>query len=203
MKVRSVTRYLTLGLLIFVTACSPLVVIVQPTSGGPSPPAQLTQDKNAIYTAAAQTIQAQMPTQYAAPATPVPATATQIAVELPSATSALVARKVTAASIDIELEQGSGTACTADSTYFIHAHITAGGPTTAYYEIGSTAGQIAAGNFQNNGLIPYVTGIVVFDQEDTKTINLRFVGPYPYPDHITVNLRVNGGEWHNTKLSCQ
>jgi len=29
------------------------------------------------------------------------------------------------------------------------------------------------------------------------------IGPYPYPDDITINLRVNGGEWHNTKLSCQ
>jgi len=33
--------------------------------------------------------------------------------------------------IDIELEQGSGKACTADSTYFVHASITADGPTTA------------------------------------------------------------------------
>jgi len=113
--------------------------------------------------------------------------------------------KVTAASIAIELEQGSGTACTANSTYFVHANIAADGPTTASYEIGSTAGQIPAGNFQdaNNGLSPYVTGTVVFDEAGTKTINLRFVGPYPYPGDITVNLRVNGGEWHNAKLSCQ
>ncbi len=116
------------------------------------------------------------------------------------------AGKVTAASIDIELEQGSGTACTADSTYFVHASITANGPATASYEIFSTAGQIAAGNFQdsNNGeLSPFVSGTVVFDQADTKTINLRFVGPYPYPDDITVVLRVNSGEFYNTKLSCQ
>ena len=110
------------------------------------------------------------------------------------------AGKVTAASIEIELEQGSGTACTANSTYFVHASITADGPATASYEIGSTAGQIPAGNFQDYGL--YVTGTLVFDQADTKTINLRFVGPYPYPSDITVNLRVNDGEWHNTKLSC-
>ena len=103
---------------------------------------------------------------------------------------------VTASAIDISLEQGSGKACTADSTYFVHASITADGPTTATYEIGSTAGQIPAGNFQDNGLTPYVSGTVVFDQADTQTINLRFVGPYPYPDDITVKLRVNGGEWH-------
>jgi hypothetical protein len=39
-------------------------------------------------------------------------------------------------------------------------------------------------------------------QAGTKTINLRFVGPYPYSGDITINLRVNGGEWHNTKLRC-
>jgi Ig-like domain-containing protein len=113
--------------------------------------------------------------------------------------------KVTAASIAIELEQGSGAVCTTNSTYFVHVSITADGPSTASYEIGSTAGQIPAGNFQdaNNGLSPYVTGSLTFDQAGTKTINLRFVGPYPYPSDITVNLRVNGGAWHNTKLSCQ
>jgi len=113
---------------------------------------------------------------------------------------------ITAASIDIELEDGSGTVCSTDATYFVHAYITADGATTATYEINSTAGQIAAGNFQNlnnNGLSVSVSGSVVFDQADTETINLRFVGAYPYPDDITVNLRVNGGEWHNTKLSCQ
>jgi hypothetical protein len=116
------------------------------------------------------------------------------------------AGKITAASIAIELEAGSGTVCTAGSTYFVHANFTANGAATATYEIGSTAGQIPAGNFQNSsntGLSLYVSDVVVFDQAGTKTINLRFVGPYPHPDDITINLRVNGGEWHNTKLSCQ
>ena len=116
------------------------------------------------------------------------------------------AGKVTAESINIELEQGSGAVCTADATYFVRAYITADGPTTASYEIGSTAGQIPAGNFTDGYLTPvspveYGTGI--FDQAGTKTISYRFVGPYLYPDDITVNLRVNGGEWHNTKLNCQ
>lgn len=112
------------------------------------------------------------------------------------------AGEVTTASIDIEPEQGSGAVCTAGSTYFVHAYITADGPTTASYEIGSTAGQIAAGYFEANGLTPYVSSTLVFDQAETKTINLHFVGPYPYPDDITVNLRVNSGEWHNARLSC-
>ncbi len=110
---------------------------------------------------------------------------------------------VTATSIDIVPEQGSGDACKAASTYFVHAYITTDGPTTASYEIGSTAGQIPAGYFQSNGdASPYLTGTMVFDRADTKAINLRFVGPYPYPDDITVSLRVNDGEWINTKLYC-
>ena len=100
---------------------------------------------------------------------------------------------VTATSIDIEPEQGSGDACTSNSTYFVHAYITADGPVTADYEIGSTAGQIPAGYFEQNGQQTlYVTGRIIFDQADTKRIDLRFVGPYPHPDDITVNLRVNG-----------
>jgi hypothetical protein len=110
---------------------------------------------------------------------------------------------VTATAIDIVPEQGSGEACTSNSTYFVHAYITTDGPATASYEIGSTAGQISAGYFEDgNGLSEYVTGTLSFTEADTKTINLRFVGPYTYPDDITVNLRLNGGEWINTKLIC-
>ncbi len=113
---------------------------------------------------------------------------------------------ITASSIDIELEQGSGAACSADATYFVHAYITADGPTSASYEIESSAGQIPAGNFQvgsSGALDPVEYGNAVFDAAGTKTISLRFVGPYPYPDDITVMVRVNDGDWHSTKLSCQ
>lgn len=116
------------------------------------------------------------------------------------------AGRITAASIDIQLEQGPGVVCTADSTYLVHAYITADGPTTASYEIGSSAGQIPAGNFTlgyTTPVYPADYGNVQFDQAGTQTISLRFVGPYPHPDDITVMLRVNGGDWHNTKLSCQ
>ncbi|HEY5982268.1 MAG TPA: NBR1-Ig-like domain-containing protein, partial [Anaerolineales bacterium] len=51
-----------------------------------------------------------------------------------------VAGNVTNASVGIDLEQGSGAICTADSTYFVRAQITADGPTTASYEIDSSAG---------------------------------------------------------------
>jgi len=114
--------------------------------------------------------------------------------------------KITDQSITIELEQGSGMVCTANSTYFVHASISTDGATTATYEIGTTAGQIPAGYFQTSPTGPvslYLTGMLAFDQAGTKTMDYRFVGPYPYPDDITVNLRVNGEEWYNTKLSCQ
>lgn len=113
---------------------------------------------------------------------------------------------VTAASIAIEREEGSGTVCTASATYFVHASITTDGPATASYEISSTAGQITAGSFEDGNkqaLSPTVTGRLIFSQADTKVINLRFVGPYPYPSDITVILRVNGGEFHNANLTCQ
>ena len=208
MNAKYITKYMILGLLIFLAACSPLIVMMQPTGGAPSSSAQPTQDINAIYTAAVQTIQAQTPTQAATTATSVPATASPTEVEQPATASTPVATegKVTAASIAIELEQGSGTACTAGSTYFVHATITADGPATASYEIGSTAGQISAGYFEDpdtHSLSPVVSGTLAFDQADTKTVHLRFVGPYPYPDNISVVLRVNGGEFYTARLSCR
>lgn len=112
---------------------------------------------------------------------------------------------ITNASITIDLEQGSGTICTADATYLVRAYITADGPMTASYEIESTAGQISAGYFTDGYLTPVFPveqGTLSFVQPDTKTISYRFVGPYPYPGDITILLRVNGGEWHNVKLLC-
>jgi len=114
--------------------------------------------------------------------------------------------KITAASIDIEPEQGSGPVCTPNSTYFVHAYLTADGPTTVTYEIDSTAGQTPAGFFQtSNDSDPSLSipGTLVFDQADTKTVNLRFTGPYPYPDNITILLWVNRSDWYQAKLSCQ
>jgi hypothetical protein len=210
MKTKSISRiskYLVLGLLILLTACSRLIV------SSSSEAYLTTQDANPIYPAAAQTIRSQTPAHSTAAATLVPPEATQAEVQQPAPTSVPTKNgieasdgKVTEESIGIHLEQGSSVVCTADSTYFVHATITTNGPTTASYEISSTAGQIAAGNFQDmdsHVLSPTVTGTVVFDQADTKNIHLHFVGPYPYPDDITVFLRVNDGELVNAKLSCQ
>ncbi len=110
---------------------------------------------------------------------------------------------VTATAIDIVPEQGSGDACTANSTYFVHAYISTDGPTSVSYEIGSSAGQISAGYFEQSGeKMPYVEGLLQFDKADKQAVNLRFVGPYPYPNNISIMLRVNGGEWVSTKLYC-
>jgi Ig-like domain from next to BRCA1 gene/WD40-like Beta Propeller Repeat len=110
---------------------------------------------------------------------------------------------VTSTAIDIVQEQGSGDACTANATYFVHAYISTNGPTSVSYEIGSSSGQISAGYFEKNGeLSPYISSTLDFTQAATKTINLRFVGPYPYPDDISVILRVNGGAWVKTRLDC-
>jgi len=111
--------------------------------------------------------------------------------------------KVTDYSIGISQEQGSGEVCTADATYFVHAYITTDGPATVPYEIGSSAGQISAGYFEDeNGKYSYVTGELSFDKASTQQVDLRFVGAYPHPDDITVMLRVAGGEWLSTKLYC-
>ncbi len=110
---------------------------------------------------------------------------------------------VTATSIDIVPEQGSGEACTATSTYFVHGYISTDGPATVRYEIGSSAGQISAGSFELNGTpAPYVEGLLQFEKAEDKRIDLHFIGPYPYPDDISVMLRVNGGDWVTTRLNC-
>ncbi len=115
-------------------------------------------------------------------------------------------------SIEIELEQGSGEACTPNATYLVHAYVSASGPLSALYEVDSTAGQISAGYFidpDSNALRNTVEGTVKFDASlfaadgvQTITLPFRFVGPYPYPDDITVNFWVDGGKWVSAKLPC-
>ncbi len=113
--------------------------------------------------------------------------------------------------IDIELEQGSGEACTPDATYLVHAYVQADGPLSALYEIDSTAGQIAAGSFidASGAHVTTVEGTAKFDASlfaadgaPTITIPLRFVGPYPYPKDIQVNFWVDGGQWVHAKVEC-
>ena len=116
--------------------------------------------------------------------------------------------KVTDYSIKIEQEQGSGDACSANATYFVTATITADGVVAASYEVfsASAGGQIpTGGNFQDltdNGLSESVAAGLIFDKAETKTLTWRLTGPYSYPNDITVNLRVNDGEFKSASVDC-
>lgn len=192
-------RILILCLVVLLTACS-TVMTPQTTREPLQPtPERITEDTAVTQTPVVATATALPPTSAPTPTVAEQLAATSVPVDQENGT-------VTAATIAIEREEGSGTICTANATYFVHASITTDGPATASFEISSLAGQIAAGNFEdvnNQTLSPSVSGKLIFTQADTKTMNLRFVGPYPYPGDITVVLRVNGGEFHHTKLSCQ
>lgn len=121
--------------------------------------------------------------------------------------------KVTGASIDIGFEQGSGSPCTPGATYFVHAYITADGPTTAHYSLDSSNGQGSAGYFMqgyDGSLYRTVEGVQEFDASmfpngGIKTITLpyRFVGPYDNPGNITVSISVDNSHWYSAKLRCE
>ncbi len=122
--------------------------------------------------------------------------------------------KIVDQSINIDVEQGSGNSCTPGATYLVHAFITADGPLSARYQVTSTtSGQVPAGFFvgaSENDLLTAVNGIVDFDpvlfaQGGTRTITvpLRFVGPYPHPDDITVTLVVAGGSSSSATVYCK
>ena len=122
--------------------------------------------------------------------------------------------KIVAQSISIDLEQGSGDSCTPGATYLVHALVTADGPLSARYQVTSTTvGQVPAGSFvgaSESDLLTVVNGVVDFDpvlfnQGGTRTITvpLRFVGPYPHPDDITVTLVVAGGTSSSVNVYCK
>ena len=134
-------------------------------------------------------------------------TQTPAPVAAPTQTPAAAA-KVTDYSIKIEQEQGSGAICQNTTTYLVTAMITADGVTAANFEVSaaSSGGQIpAGGNFQdltNNGLSQSITSALAFDKAQEKTITWRLIGPYSYPNDITVKMRVNGGEFKSATLDC-
>ncbi len=128
-----------------------------------------------------------------------------------SGASGLPGARIVDQIIDIELEQGSGEACTAEATYLVHAYVKADGPLSALYEIDSTAGQISAGYFVDasgaklttvEGTVKFDASLFAADGAPTVTIPLRFVGPYPYPKDIQVNFWVDGGQWVHAKVQC-
>ncbi len=129
-----------------------------------------------------------------------------------SGASGLPGARIVDQVVDIELEQGSGEACTPEATYLVHAYVKADGPLSALYEIDSTAGQIAAGYFVDastgaklttvEGTVKFDASLFAADGAPTITLPFRFVGPYPYPDNIQVNFWVDGGQWVSAKVTC-
>ena len=111
---------------------------------------------------------------------------------------------ITDAAVRIVLEQGSGAACTNQSTYFVYFDMTSNGPTSAKYEISATdaSGQVADGTFATFAS-PYVSDAWQFATAEKKTVALRLIGPYVYPDKITIRARVNGGDWQQAQVACK
>jgi hypothetical protein len=101
-------------------------------------------------------------------------------------------------------EQGSGAPCNANATYFVYVDITADGPASAEYQIYLTdaSGQVPNGIFEDHAA-PQADGTWTFDAAKTETVSLHVVGPYAYPDSVTVRVSVNGTAWQSATASCQ
>ena len=106
-------------------------------------------------------------------------------------------------SLRIVLEQGSGPACTGTSTYFVYLTLTSTGPANAQYQIYLTdaSGQVPNGKFDTNNL-PQVDGTATFTAAGTQTVNLRVVGPYSYPNSVTVRANLNGKAVQAATAAC-
>jgi hypothetical protein len=143
-----------------------------------APTAQPTLDVNAVYTAAAQTMQAQ-------------------------ATPTVAVGGITNVSVRIVPEGASGAPCSGTSTYTVFMDITSNGPTSAAYDVYLTdsSGQIADGSFDGFAS-PEVKDSLKFTAASTQTVQLRVVGPYGYPDGITVRGKVNGNDFNSVKIAC-
>ena len=145
---------------------------------GAAKPAQPTVDVNAIYTFAAQTMQAQ-------------------------ATPTAAEGGITNVSVLIVPESASGSPCSGTSTYAVSVDITSNGPTSAAYDVYLTdsSGQIADGTFDGFAS-PEVKDSLKFTAAGSQTVKLRVVGPFGYPDGITVRGSVNGNDFNPAKIDC-
>jgi len=112
--------------------------------------------------------------------------------------------KVTFVAIRTVQEQGSGAVCAAGTTYFVYVDITSDGPTKAQYRIDATddSGQVPDGLFDTTNS-PEVYDSLTLTAAETKTVSLHLVGPYSYPDKITIRVQVNDGAWQQVQVSCQ
>ena len=102
----------------------------------------------------------------------------------------------------IEQEQGSGDICTDSTTYFVYVDIASDGPATVEYRIDATdgSGQVPNGVFESNNT-PEVKGTLTFEEAGTQTVILRLIGPYGYPESITIRVYVNDNAIE-VPLSC-
>jgi len=113
------------------------------------------------------------------------------------------AGKITKIVPQIVLEQGSGTACTNNSTYFVYVDVTTDGPLAAEYRIDLTdgSGQVTNGVFDSGS--PEVTGLLTFDAADTDRIIQHVKGPYVYPNDLSVRVYIEGQSPQSVAVSCQ
>jgi hypothetical protein len=135
------------------------------------------------------------PVKFASIACPAAPTATVKPTAVPGAVSA---------SLRIVLEQGSGAACTGASTYFAYLTLTSTGAASAPYQVYLTdaSGQVPDGTFFGRNS-PQVEGTATFAAAGTQTVNLRVVGPYSYPNSVTVRANVNGKAVQAAAVACQ
>jgi hypothetical protein len=106
--------------------------------------------------------------------------------------------------VKVVQEQGSGAVCSPNATYFVYFDITANGPTTTKYEVSATdvSGQVEDGVFDGFESSD-VSDRMKFDAAGMQTVSLRLIGPYSYPDTITIRARVNGGDVQTAQVACK
>lgn len=124
-------------------------------------------------------------------------------VQDPNAGSGSANESVTAVIPQIVLEQGSGAACTNQSTYFVYVDITAGSNVKADYRIDLTDGSGQASNGVFDSGSPEETGTELFYSAETRRISLHVTGPYSYPDALTVRVYVNDQSYGSVTAACQ
>lgn len=136
--------------------------------------------------------------------TPVPTVPATVTRSFPPPTQTITVGGITNVVVKVVQEQGSGEVCSAKATYFVTVDITSNGPTSAKYEISATdgSGQVADGVFDKFAS-PYVADGMTFPSAKTNTVSLRLIGPYSYPNSITIRTRVNGGTPQSTQVACK
>ncbi len=171
----------------------------------PSPTQDLNSIVNATLTAVAQNspqMETPQPTQDINSA--VNATLTAVAQNNPQGGEQQPVEAQVTGSLQIVQEQGSGTICTADTTYLVYAEFSSNGPATAQYQIYITdaSGQVPNGTFEGYNA-PQAEGTLTFDSAKTETLTWRITGPYQYPEALTLRGNLNGQAIQSVPVSCQ